>query len=69
MDDLTKAELDQLLAVFRDQSLQILEEMGQDLLALESGRADAEAMSASRTAKTFNCRRIRCRVMIIWLPV
>ncbi|HZM88711.1 MAG TPA: chemotaxis protein CheA [Blastocatellia bacterium] len=48
MDDLTKAELDQLLAVFRDQSLQILEEMGQDLLALESGRADAEAMSRLR---------------------
>ena len=36
MDDLTTSELDQLLAVFRDQSLQILEEMGHDLLALES---------------------------------
>jgi two-component system chemotaxis sensor kinase CheA len=48
MDDLTRAELDQLLAVFRDQSLQILEEMGQDLLALESGQADAEAMTRLR---------------------
>ena len=48
MDDLTKAELDQLLAVFRDQSLQILEEMGSDLLALESGQADAEAMNRLR---------------------
>lgn len=48
MDDLTRAELDQLLAVFRDQSLQILEEMGTDLLALESGRADAEAMTRLR---------------------
>ena len=48
MDDLTRAELDQLLAVFRDQSLQILEEMGLDLLALESGRADAEAMARLR---------------------
>ena len=48
MDDLTKAELDQLLAVFRDQSLQILEEMGTDLLALESGRADADAMTRLR---------------------
>jgi len=48
MDDLTRAELDQLLAVFRDQSLQILEEMGQDLLALESGHADAEAMTRLR---------------------
>jgi len=48
MDDLTRAERDQLLAVFRDQSLQILEEMGTDLLALESARADAEAMTRLR---------------------
>jgi len=48
MDDLTRAELDQLLAVFRDQSLQILEEMGHDLLALEASRADAEAMTRLR---------------------
>jgi two-component system, chemotaxis family, sensor kinase CheA len=48
MDDLTKAELDQLLAVFRDQSLQILEEMGADLLALEASNADADAMMRLR---------------------
>src|SRR4030095_6906518 len=48
MDDLTKAELDQLLAVFRDQSLQILEEMSHDLLALESSQADADAMMRLR---------------------
>lgn len=48
MDDLTKAELDQLLEVFRDQSLQILEDMGHDLLTLESRRDDAEAMTRLR---------------------
>ncbi len=48
MDDLTRAELEQLLEVFRDQSLQILEEMVADLLALESGRADSEAMTRLR---------------------
>jgi two-component system chemotaxis sensor kinase CheA len=48
MDDLTRAELDQLLDVFRDQSLQILEEMSVDLIALESGVADAEAMTRLR---------------------
>ena len=48
MDDLTRAELDQLLAVFRDQSLQILDEMSTDLLALESARADSEAMTRLR---------------------
>ncbi len=48
MDDLTTSELDQLLAVFRDQSLQILEEMGHDLLTLESNPADADAMTRLR---------------------
>src|SRR6185369_10190412 len=48
MDDLTRAELDQLLAVFRDQTLQIVEEMSLDLLALESGRADDDAMARLR---------------------
>lgn len=47
MDELTPAELDQLMAVFRDQSLQILEEMNHDLLALESG-SDSEAMPRLR---------------------
>jgi len=48
MDELTREELDQLLAVFRDQSLQILDDMSHDLLALESSRADAEAMTRLR---------------------
>ncbi|MFY9556519.1 MAG: chemotaxis protein CheA [Blastocatellia bacterium] len=48
MEDLTKAELDQLLSVFRDQSLQILEEMGHDLLALEASSGDSEAMARLR---------------------
>lgn len=48
MGDLTTSELDQLLAVFRDQSLQILDEMGHDLLALESNPADADAMTTLR---------------------
>ena len=48
MDGLTTSEFDQLLAVFRDQSLQILEEMSHDLLALESDSSDAEAMTRLR---------------------
>jgi two-component system chemotaxis sensor kinase CheA len=48
MDDLTKSELDQLLGVFRDQALQILEEMSHDLLSLESRPDDAEAMTRLR---------------------
>src|ERR1041384_1694083 len=48
MDDLTRAELDQLLAGYRDQTLQIVEEMSLDLLVLESGRADEEAMARLR---------------------
>ena len=48
MDELGKEELDQLMSMFRDQSLQILEEMGQDLLALESGTADSDAMTRLR---------------------
>lgn len=47
MNDRDKQELDLLLAVFRDQTLQILDEMGQDLLALESG-ADEEAKKRLR---------------------
>src|SRR4030095_3573130 len=50
MDDLTKTELDQLLEVFRDQSLQILEDMGHDLLTLESRSDDPEAMTRLRRA-------------------
>jgi two-component system chemotaxis sensor kinase CheA len=48
MDELNSKELDQLFAIFRDQSLQILEEMIHDLLAVESGAADGEAMARLR---------------------
>jgi len=48
MDGVTTSEFDQLLAVFHDQSLQILEEMSHDLLALESDSSDAEAMTRLR---------------------
>lgn len=47
MSDKAKEEFDQLLAVFREQSLQILDEMGHDLLALESA-ADPEATTRLR---------------------
>src|SRR5262245_53063848 len=50
MDDLSKEELEQLMWVFRDQSLQILEEMGHDLLRLEASNTDADAMSRLRRA-------------------
>lgn len=48
MDELTKEELDQLLSVFRDQALGILEEMSQDLLTLEVDPGDADAMNRLR---------------------
>ena len=48
MHDLNKTELDQLLAIFRDESLQILDGMGHDLLAVESGTPDGEAMARLR---------------------
>jgi two-component system chemotaxis sensor kinase CheA len=50
MDDFTSEELEQLFAVFRDQSLTILEEMGQDMLLLEAKGADEEAMIRLRRA-------------------
>jgi two-component system chemotaxis sensor kinase CheA len=50
MDDLTKEELEQLFGVFRDQSLQILEEMSHDLLALESRGADGEVLTRIKRA-------------------
>jgi len=50
MDEFSKEELDQLLAVFRDQSLHILDEMCEDLLAVESGLADGDALSRLRRA-------------------
>ena len=50
MDDSTREELEQLYAVFRDQSLTILDEMSQDLLLLESKGSDEEAMVRLRRA-------------------
>ncbi|HWP41660.1 MAG TPA: chemotaxis protein CheA [Blastocatellia bacterium] len=50
MDEFSKEELDQLHAVFRDQSLQILDDLGQDLLRLESVGMDAETLSRVRRA-------------------
>lgn len=48
MGELKSIELDQLLDIFREQSLQIVDEMSQDLLALESRTADDEAMTRLR---------------------
>lgn len=48
MGELKSIELDQLLEIFREQSLQIVDEMSHDLLALESGTADGEAMTRLR---------------------
>lgn len=48
MDDRAKRELDELLAVFRDQAMQILDDMSHDLLALESRGADTEAFTRLR---------------------
>lgn len=45
MEDLSRDELDQLIGVFREQTVQILDEMGHDLLALEANGADPEAMT------------------------
>jgi two-component system chemotaxis sensor kinase CheA len=50
MDDFSKEEIEQLFAVFRDQSLHILDEMCEDLLAVESGAADGDALSRLRRA-------------------
>ena len=48
MEELSKEELEQLLAVFREQSVRILDEMADDLLALEAGGADPEIMTRLR---------------------
>lgn len=48
MDDLTKEEMEQLLAVFRDQALGILDDMGHDLLALEADENDLDSMARLR---------------------
>jgi two-component system chemotaxis sensor kinase CheA len=48
MDDLSKEELEQLLGVFREQALTVLEDMSQDILTLEHNHGDAEAMARLR---------------------
>ncbi|MGH9826490.1 MAG: chemotaxis protein CheA, partial [Blastocatellia bacterium] len=50
MEDFTKEELEQLMAVFRDQAALVLEDMSQDILVLENNGADAEAMARVRRA-------------------
>ena len=48
MGEVKSIELDQLLDIFREQSLQIVDEMSHDLLALESQTADEDAMTRLR---------------------
>lgn len=50
MEELSKEELEQLLEVYREQSVRLLDEMGNDLLALEAGAIDAEIMTRLRRA-------------------
>ncbi|MFP5260315.1 MAG: chemotaxis protein CheA [Blastocatellia bacterium] len=50
MDEFSREELEQLFAVFREQSLHILDEMCEDLLGVESGSADGEALARLRRA-------------------
>src|SRR5436853_475801 len=50
MDELSREELDQLMSVFRDQALGIIEEMIQDLLLLEGDRIDEGAINRLRRA-------------------
>lgn len=50
MDELTQNEMATLLAVYREQTLHLLDEMTADLLALEAGTADGEAVARLRRA-------------------
>jgi two-component system chemotaxis sensor kinase CheA len=50
MDEFSREEIEQLFAVFRDQSLHILDEMCEDLLAVESSSADGDALARLRRA-------------------
>jgi two-component system, chemotaxis family, sensor kinase CheA len=50
MDELTQKEMATLLAVYREQTLYLLDEMTADLLALEAGSADPEALARLRRA-------------------
>jgi two-component system chemotaxis sensor kinase CheA len=48
MDDFTNDELEQLLAVFRDQAATILDEMSQNILLLEASPSDPQTMAQLR---------------------
>lgn len=48
MDEFTSEEMDQLMAVFKDQAASVLEDMSQDILVLEGDLTDVEAMSRLR---------------------
>jgi len=48
MDDFTNDEFDQLLAVFRDQAGNILDDMSQNILILEANPADGQTMAQLR---------------------
>src|SRR5215470_13770140 len=50
MDDFSRDELEQLMAVFRDQAESMLDEMAQDLLLLEAEDNDPQAMAGLRRA-------------------
>src|ERR1700724_2586220 len=59
MDDITRQEIEQLMAVYRDQTMAVLDDMSQDILSLqahwnsaseEDRAAWAEAMSRLRRA-------------------
>jgi two-component system chemotaxis sensor kinase CheA len=50
MDDFSKDELEQLMAVFREQAESTLDEMAQDLLLLEAEESEPEVMSRLRRA-------------------
>jgi two-component system chemotaxis sensor kinase CheA len=50
MEELTREEIEQLLSVFRDQAAQIIDQMSQDLIELESGVQDQELIGRLRRA-------------------
>jgi two-component system chemotaxis sensor kinase CheA len=50
MDELSRDELEQLMAVFQEQTSGLLDDMSEDLLALEGGEADRERLLKLRRA-------------------
>lgn len=50
MDDFSRQEMELLLSVYREQTLQLLEEMSQAVLDIERGEADTEVMASLRRA-------------------